>query len=835
MQTISFLVSNPDQLQEKLLKTNRPSGTSSLIQVYSTQSPAVVTEYSRLLSAAVPDAVIIGQSTRCLIKDGELCPYGTLVLLTTFSDVQITSASQHYSADHACDSLSLERQLQLGVDTRAIISFAIPVSSGEHQLYSAFDVRNCLVPVGGGVADATEHGHWVLYGNRIITDGYAAAALHSPQLHVWQNHFHEWNAIGRQFTVTETQGNRVLSLDHKPVHSVYNHYLADNHAIGFQQLKNFPLLRGEHDQQNIFFPAGLHDDGSIEFQVPEDNLHRPLVAGDEVRFCYNHPSLTIEQVRLAAYRLSEQFPDSIFVYNCCSRLAFMPGNSELTPFDEISKAQGAYCAGELCRDAGSPKVMHHSLTYLAMREGDIPAGRSPAPVPENKNPISPLFSLIRNAINDIDAMQKTMEQQLAEKTQKLTDSYRVEQRTSLPNRVALRERLASMSLNEHMVCIKLNNFTQINEKYGYQVGDQLLRDLSYYCKVQLQEKLDYSCQLFSIGVGEWAALFKSGSSSATLRRQFYEFAEQIEHINFKPHGLPEIDYLSVSVTGGLFSRRDYPGASVDDILLKSIEARRHAMKNNRHMCNAKVLQHEMDSKRSQLGWLSCVSRAVVSDQVIAYSQPIVEAYDHQVSSLECLVRIKEGDQIIPPGKFLPVIEGTHMYTRLSRQMISRTFKLMKERSEAFSINLSPQDMMSDNTIRLLEKHLITMGTPQRVGLEVLETEQIKDYGRMIEVCDHLRTLGARIIVDDFGSGYSNIDEIIKLEPQIIKIDGSLIRNIDTDERQRKIAQTMVQLCHVFGAKTVAEFVHNEQVCTIAEDMGVDYLQGYYLGRPELLS
>ena len=206
-----------------------------------------------------------------------------------------------------------------------------------------------------------------------------------------------------------------------------------------------------------------------------------------------------------------------------------------------------------------------------------------------------------------------------------------------------------------------------------------------------------------------------------------------------------------------------------------------------------------------------------------------------MSSLECLVRIKEGDQIIPPGKFLPVIEGTHMYTRLSRQMISRTFELMKERSEAFSINLSPQDMMSDNTIRLLEKHLITMGTPQRVGLEVLETEQIKDYGRMIEVCDHLRTLGARIIVDDFGSGYSNIDEIIKLEPQIIKIDGSLIRNIDTDERQRKIAQTMVQLCHVFGAKTVAEFVHNEQVCTIAEDMGVDYLQGYYLGRPELLN
>ena len=105
---------------------------------------------------------------------------------------------------------------------------------------------------------------------------------------------------------------------------------------------------------------------------------------------------------------------------------------------------------------------------------------------------------------------------------------------------------------------------------------------------------------------------------------------------------------------------------------------------------------------------------------------------------------------------------------------------------------------------------------------------------MIEVCDHFRALGARIIVDDFGSGYSNIDEIIKLEPQIIKLDGSLIRNIDRDPKQRSIAAQLVKLCQVFNAKTVAEFVHNQQVCELAEDMGIDYLQGYYFGEPKRL-
>ncbi len=100
-------------------------------------------------------------------------------------------------------------------------------------------------------------------------------------------------------------------------------------------------------------------------------------------------------------------------------------------------------------------------------------------------------------------------------------------------------------------------------------------------------------------------------------------------------------------------------------------------------------------------------------------------------------------------------------------MITHTFNMMRHRPEAFSINLSPQDLMSERTLQHLEAAIKSVVNPSRVGLEVLESEQIKDYGRMIEVCNHFRTLGATIIVDDFGSGYSNIDLIVKLEPQVI--------------------------------------------------------------------
>jgi EAL domain-containing protein (putative c-di-GMP-specific phosphodiesterase class I) len=165
-------------------------------------------------------------------------------------------------------------------------------------------------------------------------------------------------------------------------------------------------------------------------------------------------------------------------------------------------------------------------------------------------------------------------------------------------------------------------------------------------------------------------------------------------------------------------------------------------------------------------------------------------------------------------------------------MISRSFEAMKDSETAFSINLSPEDFMNDKTILHLEKAISAFPHPNRVGLEVLETEKIRDYGRMIEVCEHFKQMEARIIVDDFGTGYSNIEEIIKLEPNIIKLDGSLIRNIDTDKKQRAIAQQLVNLCKVFNAQTVAEFVHNQKVCELAEEMGVDYLQGYYFSPPK---
>ncbi|EVT80614.1 EAL domain-containing protein [Vibrio parahaemolyticus] len=779
MRAFSKRVHDVSQLNDFLVTSQLHPDKQYLVQILSTQSRECAVALAKAVLSMLPNAHVIGHSTRNVILDGDIFTSGCLINLIEFGQTTLTSAVQAYSFSPDIDGGELKRSLQLQSNSQVIISFAVQIERRDYPLYQTFATEN--VRVSGGLAQTIEDGCWVLYQNQTYDNAVVAVALHSDTLQTWTDAYSEWNPIGMPHKVTHAKGTRLYCLGERKALDVYKHYLADGHDVTINQLLSFPLYRETLGRKEVCTVTELHVDGSMSFD-------RPWCLGDEVQFCYNHPSLTLEQVRHGVVELAMHQPEVVMIYNCASRLDFIDSSDEVQAFMDIAATFGSYCMGEIHGDIGQPEILHHSLTYLAMREGDEVQSLN-LPKPQVSASISPLFSL------------------------------------------------SHIDCDEHLLTLKLLNFSHINEKYGYRVGDQLLKDLSMHFTNRLRKRLGMpaALQLYSIGVGEWAFVFKAEQSSETIKQHFTRFADAVEQTNFEPLGLREIDYLSISLCGGLVSRRDFPSASPDELLLKGIEARRSGVRSNTHICNAKDIEVSEDVRKEQLGWLSCVSRAILKQNIITYSQPIVHAYSHLPASQECLVRILEEDgTVIAPGRFLPIISDTHLYTRLSRHMIRSTLHYMRDKKGDFSINLSPQDLLSDKTLMLLEHEISQLNDSTRIGLEVLESEQIKDYGRMIEVCSHFRKLGARIIVDDFGSGYSNIDEILKLEPEVIKLDGSLIRDIDKDLKQRKIASQLVRLCQVFNAETVAEFVHNREVCKIAQDMGVDYLQGYYLGEPTRL-
>ncbi|KAB0467390.1 EAL domain-containing protein [Vibrio sp. IB15] len=831
MQTYTFLANTEEQLESQFAQREWCDSKQYLVQLFSTQSPDVARQLANVALNRLSHATLIGQSARHVICDNCLESTCTLVIVSEFNETRLISAVQPFTGNPNQDSQDLVSQLDLSEDTKTVISLCDQVEGRDYPIYGAFENHSYALPVAGGLCQENEFGRWVMHNEQTYQHACVAVALTNSNLKVWSDAYSEWNPIGMKLRVTHAIGNRLYALNDKPAIEVFKHYLADGKDLPFSQLMSFPLYRELGRKKGISTPLRINDDGSIEFDSPWQ-------IGEEAQFCYNHPSLTAEKVRHGAEMLAMHQPESVIIYNCVSRLEFIDSKLELKPFEGIVNACGAYCMGELYRTEERQDILHHSLTYIAMRESDE-INEFHADEFKCGSTVSPLLNLVRNAVADLDSMNTQMEKKLHQQARRLTESYRIDSLTGLPNRIVLKERLNTILFTEHLLTLKLTNFHQVNDKYGYQVGDQLLLDLSNHLVERLQlrvvKRSKIKVELFSIGVGEWAIIFNTSAIGARIKERFVEFADEVERVNFEPYGLTDIDYLSVSLCGGFASRCDFLTDNSDEILLKAIEARRYGVRNNTHITNAKDIQVSEEERKERIGWLSCVSRAILDQNIITYSQPIVEARTHELIGQECLVRIMEADgTIVPPGKFLPMIADTHLYTRLSRHMIKNTIGYMADKQSPFSINLSPQDLLSDKTLEVLETAISGMNDPTRLGLEVLESEQIKDYGRMIEVCDHFRSLGARIIVDDFGSGYSNIDEIIKLEPQIIKLDGSLIRNIDKDQKQRNIASQLVRLCQVFNAKTVAEFVHNQQVCEIAEQMGVDYLQGYYFGEPKRL-
>ena len=119
----------------------------------------------------------------------------------------------------------------------------------------------------------------------------------------------------------------------------------------------------------------------------------------------------------------------------------------------------------------------------------------------------------------------------------------------------------------------------------------------------------------------------------------------------------------------------------------------------------------------------------------------------------------------------------------------------------------------------------------KVVFEILEDENVKNYELLINFVDEIKALGCKVAIDDFGSGYSNFEHLLKMNVDYLKIDASLIKNIAVDENSFKITKTIVEFAKNLNLKTIAEFVENEEIFNITKDLGTDYSQGYYFSAP----
>ncbi|WP_051654726.1 EAL domain-containing protein [Persephonella sp. IF05-L8] len=251
-----------------------------------------------------------------------------------------------------------------------------------------------------------------------------------------------------------------------------------------------------------------------------------------------------------------------------------------------------------------------------------------------------------------------------------------------------------------------------------------------------------------------------------------------------------------------------------------------------------IIANELEEKikteaKRNLKTLSLIKYAVENEGILLYLQPIIDNHTGNISKYEALVRIKDKDgNILSPFSFLDIAKKTKYYPEFTFSVMRQTFNILEIIDTQISINLSVIDIEKEHIrneiLKLIEEN---RNKADKITFELLE-EDVKDFSVIEDFIKIIKSFGIQIAIDDFGSGYSNFERLLDYQPDILKIDGSLVKNIENDKFSRNLVETIVSFAKKQNLQTIAEFVENDNIYRILKDIGVDYSQGYYFGKPE---
>lgn len=426
-------------------------------------------------------------------------------------------------------------------------------------------------------------------------------------------------------------------------------------------------------------------------------------------------------------------------------------------------------------------------------------------------------------ISEYDSAQRDKTQQLeseiAKKAEELEHLLYTDNLTHLPNRMKLLEDL-EVRIDSVLIIANIDAFRQINDFYGQQAGDHVIQKVAAVLE-QFSSNFP-NMQTYRLSADEFAIFSQLPIEEDILESFLYKISEYFD-VNAIMFEDIEID---VHITMGA-TRRIEQAIEKADIALKSA-------RKNRLPFLIYDEEFNIESKyEANMLWLRKLKFAMANDNIIPYFQPIFDNQDHRIVSYECLMRMREGDgAILTPSYFLEVAKHARLYTRLTRIIVEKCCNHFRDIEASFSINLSSEDIHETATREFIKNKVLDTGVGKRMIFEILESEGIENYEEVSRFIDDMKAIGCRFAIDDFGTGYSNFEHLLRLNIDIIKIDGSLIEHLDKNDGAVEVVETIVEFIRRRKLVSVAEYVHSGPVFDIVKRLGIDRSQGHYLGEPK---
>ncbi|MCD6172574.1 MAG: EAL domain-containing protein [Sulfurimonas sp.] len=438
-----------------------------------------------------------------------------------------------------------------------------------------------------------------------------------------------------------------------------------------------------------------------------------------------------------------------------------------------------------------------------------------------------LFTFIIKVVKQIETRnslieyQNNLEETIKKKTNELNYRCIHEYYTDLPNSMMLHSDLDKINY-DYMLLLDMSHFAVINKEYGKDFANQII--------IKTAETLQYhitkNSKLYKTESDRFVILIKNMASDEMI-----EFCKQI--VSFFDIKYISIDDIELPMTFNIGVSR-LADAVHDTVIQCEYALDKSKEFGSRHFEIYDELNIDYKHEKDAVIWLKKARELILNDKIKPYFQPIKNIAKNEVYKYEVLARGFLDGEIIEPEYFIPQAERLGLISSVTKSIINQSFEFFSHNDYMFSINITERDLLEDFLINFLSEKVKTYNIePERVSLEVLENITILKYNcKITNQLNALSDLGFKISIDDFGVENSNFSRLLNLKLDYIKIDGLFIRGLKDNEKNRTVTMAIVNLAKTLNIKTIAEYVENEEIYELVKKCGIDYAQGYHVGKPK---
>lgn len=407
----------------------------------------------------------------------------------------------------------------------------------------------------------------------------------------------------------------------------------------------------------------------------------------------------------------------------------------------------------------------------------------------------------------------------------------------------LNRRSFERELNQHIAQVQrygpegaalvldIDRFKHINDTLGHNVGDQLIVKVAQSLRTRLRD----SDVLARLGGDEFAILLpRGGAAEATRVAESVLSAVRAQSVRTAAGRRRPI---TASIGIALFS--DTERLSAEDVLVNADLAMYDAKEAGRDRAAIYSSQERGVSRmKARITWAERIREALEEDRFTLYAQPIVELSSGEVRQHELLLRmLDERGDAIPPAVFLGIAERFDLMQELDRWVVARAIRHMGEerrrgRDVVFEVNISGSSTGDPELLTIIEHELASNGVdPANLVLEVTETTAVANVPRAQQFAARLAELGCRFALDDFGAGFGSFYYLKHLPFDLLKIDGEFVRSCTSSTTDQLLIRAAVDIARGLGKRTIAEYVGDDDTVALLRELGVDYGQGFHIGKP----